>query len=634
MKYLVVLLFFSNIIFCQDDVKQQIDSLMVIEDSVNLSHFKNLLRTIDQLPSEASFANYNYIETKIDRNDTLKLYLYLYKTSTLLRQGKADEALLLNTKGLNLLKQHHIPLSLYEFYQMRANVFDNKAIIDSTVIYINKAEEVINDNIETLGQYLTRIYHQRAMVEQTIGNFEKEDYYMEKVADVIESYPESSGNAFSLSMVVYHFKKRKNYAKHAYYSQKLQEYYLKKDGFNTPKSHESIASMVKMDNTTEQIRELKHIISTRDSLQYNFLLPSTSNLLGDIYLESKNYDEAIFYLKKSLNYNKENINPYSKLITYNLLYQTYYDTKNYDKAIEALNKKIDIQNRIKQEELIEKVADFEVKYETEKKTVQLKLLQAENEYKEEQKQWYLILAFSGLIATSLLGYFAYRNSKQKLILSKQKDQLEVTIDERDILFKEIHHRVKNSLQMVSSLLFLQSQNIENSDAKNAIKDAQNRVRSLSLIHQKLYSKQHLIGVETKDYISELTQDIFYSHQLESQDLDFQLDVENLVLDIDTLTPIGLILNELIVNVLKHAFTPSGKNHKLSIQFKKTGKTLVLKVIDNGIGYKEPSKKNSFGLKLINSLAKKLDATFTIKSIDPTGTEAVLIINDFEIIPNS
>ncbi|MBV7269726.1 ATP-binding protein [Winogradskyella luteola] len=106
----------------------------------------------------------------------------------------------------------------------------------------------------------------------------------------------------------------------------------------------------------------------------------------------------------------------------------------------------------------------------------------------------------------------------------------------------------------------------------------------------------------------------------------------MVLNVDTLTPISLILNELIVNVLKHAFKYNDNGNILEIKFYKEAETLILKVDDNGRGYdKYDSRKNSFGLKLINSLCRNLDATFSIKAKSPKGTEALLIIQDFEII---
>lgn len=606
----------------------------MIKEDKNHSSFKKLLRKVNQLPSESSIANFKYIDSVIKDNDTIRIHTYMYYTSTLLRYGKNEEALQLNTKGLQLALKNNTPDFIFEYYQMRANIFDDKAIMDSTVFYINKAESIINKNKENLGHKMTRIYQQRAIVEQKLGNLEKEDFYIEKIAEVVEAYPEKN-NAFDLAMVVYHFKTKKNYTKHAFYSQKLKEFYLKKDGINTPKSHESINSMLKMDDTNEQIKKLKETLNTNDSLKYSFLLPQTANILGSKLLETGKYNEGIYYLNKALVYNTESINPYSKVISYDYLYWAYNETKNYKKALEVLNIKNKLHNQIRQKETLDKIASYEVKFETEKKTTEVQLLKAENKNKEQQKQVYLILALSGLIVASLFAYFAYRSNRQKQLLASQKIELEVTVEQKNVLFKEIHHRVKNSLQMVSSLLFLQSQNIEDKEAKNAIKDAQNRVRSLGLIHQKLYSKKHLVGVETKDYITDLTQDIFNSHQLESQNLGYDLNIENMVLNVDTLTPIGLILNELIVNVLKHAFKQDKTENKLDIQFYKEEDTLILEVTDNGIGYNEDTiRKNSFGLKLINSLARKLEATFTIQTKEPRGTEAILIIKDFEIIDNA
>lgn len=628
MKYLLVFLCFTSLAFPQDITKQHIDSIIAQND---FSSFKMLLRKTNQSPAKSSIANFKYIDSVIKDNDTLRLHTYMYYTSTLLRNGENKEALRLNTIGLYLAKKYNSPYYLFEYYQMRANVFDDKAIMDSTIFYINKAESIVTKNQSEMGHKMTRIYQQRAIVEQKLGNLEKEEFYIEKIAEVVEEYP-NKNNAFDLAMVVYHFKTTKNYAKHAYYSQKLQEFYLKKEGITTPKSHESISSMLKMDNTNEQIKQLKQIINTNDSLNYSFLLPQTANILGSKLLEIGKYQEGIHYLNKSLEYNTYNVNLYSKSISYDNLYAAYYETKDYKKAVEALELKNNINNSIRQKETLDKIADFEVKYETEKKTAEVELLKAENKNKEQQKQLYLVLAFSGLVVASLLGFFAYRNRKQKLILAHQKTELEATVVQKNMLFKEIHHRVKNSLQMVSSLLFLQGQNIENNQAKSAIKDAQNRVRSLGLIHQKLYSKKHIEGVATTDYITDLTEDIFNSHQLESQDLNYNLEVENMVLHIDTLTPIGLILNELIVNVLKHAFKETHPDNKLLINFYKEKDHLILKVQDNGLGYDATkARKNSFGLKLINSLSRKLDATFTIQAKSPKGTETTLVINDFEII---
>ena len=150
-----------------------------------------------------------------------------------------------------------------------------------------------------------------------------------------------------------------------------------------------------------------------------------------------------------------------------------------------------------------------------------------------------------------------------------------------------------------------------------------------LIHQKLYNKDQLVGINTQEYFEDLTKDIIESHQSQEQNIKYNLDVVPLVLDIETITPIGLILNELITNCLKHAFTKSSVQNTLNITFKETEGTLVLEVQDNGTGIQGEIKKSSFGIKLIKALSKKLKATLDFDKVSPTGTRAQLIIKRYE-----
>ncbi|MBV7269727.1 histidine kinase dimerization/phosphoacceptor domain -containing protein [Winogradskyella luteola] len=490
-RFFFIIVITSGLVFSQEPSNAYIDSVIV--NSENYKNINKLFRKISQLSSDKAIAKFEYIDATYKKNDTLKLNLYSHYSSVLLRYGKNNKALELNSKGLQLAKKYKSPHFLFEYYQMRANIYDDKAIIDSTMVYINKAEAIVNANKDELGAKMTRIYQQRAILEQKLGNAEKEDQYIEKIADVVAAYPEHN-MAFDLAMVVYHFKTRKDYVKHAYYSQKLKAYYLKRDGIATPKSHESITSMLKMDNTNKQIKELKSILNSNDSLNYAFLSPQTANILGAKLYDIGNYKDAIYYINKSLKYNTNGLSPYSKVMSYDNLYRIYYDTKDFEKAIDVLNKKIDIQNTIRQKETLDKITVLEVEFESKKKSSEIKLLKAENRNKKQQKQLYLILALCGLIVASMFAFFALKNRKQKRILAKQKRELEITVEQKNVLFKEIHHRVKNSLQMVSSLLFLQGQNIIDKQAKSALKNAQNRVRSLGLIHQKLYGKNHIDGV--------------------------------------------------------------------------------------------------------------------------------------------
>ena len=267
---------------------------------------------------------------------------------------------------------------------------------------------------------------------------------------------------------------------------------------------------------------------------------------------------------------------------------------------------------------------MEAQYQNEKK---------QREIEKQKATKTLLLWIAGLITILLAAvlFFYFKNQKKNALLAKQKKMLEETIDEKNILLRETHHRVKNSFQMVSSLLFIQSENAQDKEAKLAIKEAQNRVRSMVLIHQKLYSKDQLVGIDSKEYIEDFTKDIIESHQFETTKIGYQINAEQLVLSIETITPLGLILNELITNVLKHAFKPVTTDSLMQINFYKKQNELILEVIDNGLGMPNTIKNSSFGIELIDALSKKLKAKLTHKKNLPEGTIAKIIMKRFEVL---
>ena len=296
-------------------------------------------------------------------------------------------------------------------------------------------------------------------------------------------------------------------------------------------------------------RVLKTVDSVGDVYNYGSALRG----VGNANMAKGNHGAALRQLK--LAYEKLNSAGFSDE-AYSLmpdLVKAYELNGLYKSGLEVSNAYIAIKDSIFSVEKDKNLTEALQKYETEKKDAELKLLKVEGEKKDQQRKLYLYLALFGLLVTGLIGYFLYKNRLKNIELARQKVLLESTLDEKNVLLKEIHHRVKNSFQIVSSLLYLQSENVDDKEAKIAIKEAENRVRSMVLIHQKLYNKDELVGINTKDYFDDLVKDIFESHQFQETKIDYELNVAPLVLDIETITPIGLILNELIVNTLKHAF---------------------------------------------------------------------------------
>ena len=138
-------------------------------------------------------------------------------------------------------------------------------------------------------------------------------------------------------------------------------------------------------------------------------------------------------------------------------------------------------------------------------------------------------------------------------VEKQKAVIEKSLDEKEFLLKEIHHRVKNNLQVISSLLNLQSRTVDDEKVQSALNEGRNRVRSMAIIHQNLYQKDNLAGISMSTYLGELSQEIVDSYSV-NQVVNVSLDIEDIHLDVDTAVPIGLIVNELVSNSMKYGFS--------------------------------------------------------------------------------
>ncbi len=228
--------------------------------------------------------------------------------------------------------------------------------------------------------------------------------------------------------------------------------------------------------------------------------------------------------------------------------------------------------------------------------------------KKERQNKTLWATGAGLMLLSGISILAlYRKQRKKsIIIQKQSADLEV-------LMKEIHHRVKNNLQVISSLLDLQSLTITDNQASEAVKEGKNRVQSMALIHQNLYSEGNIKGIRTKEYISNLLQSLCDSYNITNDKVKVHMEIDDLNLDVDTMIPLGLVLNELVSNSLKYAFK-DGRKGELSILLEEKPEHLLLRVSDNGTGYPEgmnAKEGKSFGMKMIRAFAQKLKAKLDI-----------------------
>ncbi len=268
------------------------------------------------------------------------------------------------------------------------------------------------------------------------------------------------------------------------------------------------------------------------------------------------------------------------------------------------------------------------------KTKQVKLLEIKEKqrvedlhlarvYARNQLRFYAVIV---LLASALvISFILYRNNRNKqkvnLALKDKNDKIEKTVlalnntqatllarnAENELLLKEIHHRVKNNLEVVSSLLELQSNQIDDAHTKEAMLASQNRVHSIGIVHQKLYQGENLGAIEMKDYFINLSESILDSFSAHKR-VQVECAMSKLSLDIDTAVPLGLIVNELLTNTIKYAF-PQGQSGKVQIKLEQGANgNLQMLVSDNGVGKGGTIKGTGFGGQLISLLTRQLGGT--------------------------
>ena len=207
-----------------------------------------------------------------------------------------------------------------------------------------------------------------------------------------------------------------------------------------------------------------------------------------------------------------------------------------------------------------------------------------------------------------------------LALQKVRDEKELknSLAEKEVLLREIHHRVKNNMQIISSLLNLQIQFEDMDETISVLKESQGRIKSMAIIHEKLYQSSSLTNINFKEYIEKLIRDICYSYGILDGSIGSVLDIHDINLNIDTAIPLGLIINELVTNSIKYAFPEN--TGKITIKLASNQDQLELTIADNGTGMSEDlvlESSKTLGLQLVNSLINQLDGKLEVDTSDGT-----------------
>ena len=347
--------------------------------------------------------------------------------------------------------------------------------------------------------------------------------------------------------------------------------------------------------------------------------------ISKFYVDRSRYDDAKGYLQKITKFGPGIFDLSRQRDLQMMLFKADSASGNYRSAIEHFRAQQAVNDSIFNIAKSKQIAELQIQYETEKKEQNLMLLQNESELNRSQ----LNLTIGGivlLIITLGFVYSRYRtkqisNSKlqlQQVEINGKNIALEKLVREKEWLLKEIHHRVKNNLQMIMSLLDSQSDYLKNDAAHAAVLESKHRMQAISLIHQKLYKTENVSEINMSVYAAELIDYLRESFHTDYR-IDFRLDVQPIKLDLALAIPLGLILNEAVTNSIKYAF-PGNANGLIMISLgNETAENLLLTVSDNGIGL--PVNFNnghsSFGMNLITTLCEQIEADLNIVSNNGT-----------------
>lgn len=537
-------------------------------------------------------------------------------------QGDIDQAIKNNRASINYLSTN---TEKYrgKLYNYLGRYYHKKDMLDSMIYYYNLTEKWNNENDPYRNWVLYEQWHQKYL---DIGDLKEADKLLHKAYQITK--PKS--HKMDHGLVLYHLRQlssRKGNVKDL--AQYTNEYFtlLKDSEINMTHGLELAPNLT----TKQKIKQYLSLIEDGNlidiKLPNSYLYPR----LIALYINDNQPEQALKYLDKIDTTNQ-------KLLTrsdfLNLSIQAYEKTGNTKIALDKLKEKIVIDAQRGANKKAAELKKLEEKYNLIEKESEINLLKAEDtlnkqKIKQEKYSKYYLLIILTILTLFLLSlsYLLFKNRNQNNKLLENNKIINKTLKDKDILLREIHHRVKNNLQVISSLLNLQSNYINDDTALQAINDGKSRVESMALIHQYLYQRDKLTAINTKSYFEDLIDNIFDTYNVNEKSIKIEKNIEELYIDVDTMIPIGLIANELISNSLKHAFSNSG--NKIFFNLCESNNTLVLSISDNGIGYDASTflNSNTFGNKLIQVFKSKLEATIQIDN--STGGSFTMSIHHYK-----
>ncbi|MCF0065621.1 ATP-binding protein [Dyadobacter chenwenxiniae] len=526
---------------------------------------------------------------------------------------------------------------LHHIYDLLAITYRSKGDYGKSIFYATKAIESVeatNDSSSAL-----TFYGQLAAMYRELGQSNKSIEWYSKLLD---------NRSFTAGENLFKFREAGFFARELIKLKREKEalaYMLSIESKNKPVGMQAEASLIsslafcykatrherQADNYYTRLIKLAKKLPKDNQVTANAYYE-----IGQYFISKHQYEMASSYLRKALHESPGSVSISLKKDIYLLQYKADSGLNNWSSAARNLLIHKQLNDSIFNETKNWQMAELQVQFETAKKQKDIELLNSQNKFQrikvEEANRTKNILLAAGTLLLVIIGLLLNRyltKQKSNRILEEKKKELDEKnkfletlnaeqdklLEEKQWLIKEVHHRVKNNLQMVTSLLNSQSVYLEDDKAIVAVKDSLRRIQAMSLIHQKLYQGPNTSVVFMPDYINELIN--YLRESLESSTrIVFEQRIELIDLDVAQAIPLGLILNECVVNAIKYAFVNRQDGIVRIDLMRVSPDRIMLSVSDNGIGLPEGfdvNENNSLGLDLIRGLAKQINGDFVIES---------------------
>lgn len=502
---------------------------------------------------------------------------------------------------------------------------------DSALYYLLLSEKICAEN----GLHYDQIYSYIAIsqVYYHSRDLKNAESYLLKALEISENKKIRRDYGYILYSLVVLYREMGQLEKYSTSGEKYLQFLSERQQPMKPDdlSHYAFLTAFPDLNNADAIREMENTLPVHQRLGNYRILNEAYYNLGILAGEAGNWKKAAVFFARGVEVTEHIGLPVHKMEMLLLAHKANRKAGNAELALTQLEMYLHLSDSLKTAESRKNLEELSVKYETEKKERQIEIQQLQ--LAKERQTRLMLLGGLGIAAVlaAVVSFSLFQQNRLNRVLAEKNAVIEDSLRQRELLLKEIHHRVKNNLQMVSSLLRLQSRFVNDPEAIKALQEGQERVKSVALIHEHLYQPGDLNTVFMPTYLANLLERITASFTDPAGNLRVSNQVDDLSLHIEQAIPLGLIVNELVTNAFKHAF-PEKKPGEILLSLRKTEGFIRLEVSDNGKGMDARQDDASFGFELIRTLTAKLGGKLEVSGSRGATISILAPISSFSLIP--